>query len=157
MGVSLSFERGGERRTLAAPDPSALRQAWDEEELSLEHLAATGGLTGCLACGHPELYTQRDFPRGLGLAIVAVAAVLAPFTWYLSLGVAALLDALLYRFAPAVVVCYVCGAGHRGFASEPRHPRFDRGIAERLRYGPKAVMGSPMRPGGTAGAPEPEH
>jgi hypothetical protein len=157
MGVSLTFERGGERRGLSAPDASAARQAWAEERLSLEHLAATGGLTGCLACGHPELYSQRDFPRGLGLAVVVGAAVLAPFTWYLSLGAAALLDALLYRFAPSVVVCYACGAGHRGFAPEPRHPRFDRAIAERLRFGPKAVMGSPMRPGGTAGAPEPEH
>ena len=82
---------------------------------------------------------------------------MAPFTWYLSLAVAALCDALLYRCSPTVVVCYVCGARHRGFGSDPRHPRYDLGIAERLRFGPKAVMGSPMRSGGTAGAPEPEH
>jgi hypothetical protein len=74
-----------------------------------------------------------------------------------SLAVAALLDAGLYRFAPNVVVCYVCGARHRGFAPEPRHPRFDLAIAERLRFGARAVMGAPMRAGGTAGAPEPEH
>jgi len=125
--------------------------------LHLENRTAGGGLLGCLACGHPELYTQREFPRLLGLGLVVVAAVLAPFTWYLSLLAAALLDALLYWRARTLVVCYVCSARHRGFASEPRHPRYDLGIAERLRYGPKAVMGAPMRPGGTAGAPEPEH
>ncbi len=126
--------------------------AWKRERLS-----AGGGLLGCLACAHPELYTQRDFPRGLGLAIVIAAAVLAPFTWYLSLAVAAVLDLVLFWTAPSVVLCYVCGTRHRGFAREPRHPRYDLGIAERLQHGPKAVMGTPMRPGGTAGAPEPEH
>jgi hypothetical protein len=143
----------GKPWSLRAESPAGL----SGRELRRERLTADGGLVGCLACGHPELYTQRAFPRGLGLAIVIAAAVLAPFTWYLSLAVAALLDAALYWTAPSVVVCYVCGARHRGFAREPRHPRYDLGVAERLRYGAKAVMGTPMRAHGTAGAPEPEH
>ena len=146
-------EPGGETWVLAAASPGELAG----RALFREHLTSGGGLSGCLACGHPELHGQRDFPRGLGLAIVIAAAALAPFTAYLSLAAAALLDALLYWTARSVVVCYVCGARHKGFAREPRHPRYDLGIAERLRYGPKAVMGKPMRPGGTAGAPEPEH
>jgi hypothetical protein len=141
-------------RALAA---GACASCGDVHALHLERLSAAGGLAGCLACGHPELYTQKDFPRALGIAIVVVAAVLAPFTSYLSLAAAALLDALLYRFAPDVVVCYVCRAEHRGFATDPRHPRFDREIEERLKFGERAVMGKPMRPEGTAGAPEPEH
>jgi hypothetical protein len=146
-------EPGGEAWVLSAGSPAELAG----RPLFREHLTSEGGLTGCLACGHPELYGQRAFPRGIGLAIVIAAAALAPFTAYLSLAAAALLDALLYWTASTVLVCYACGARHRGFAPEPRHPRFDLGIAERLRYGPKAVMGKPMRPGGTAGAPEPEH
>ena len=123
-----------------------------------ENLAPTGGLTGCLACGHPELYTQKDFPRAVGIAIVVVAALLVPFVpYYLSLVGAAILDGVLYKFAPDVVVCYVCHAEHRGFPTDPRHPRFDREIEERLLYGERAVMGKPMREGGTADAPEPEH
>jgi hypothetical protein len=118
---------------------------------------AEGGLQGCLSCGHPELYSRKDFPRPLGLAIVAAAAVAAPFTRYLSLVAAAALDAALYWLGPEVVVCYVCAAEHRGFAREPRHPAFDREIDERLKYGERAVMGKPMRPGGTAGAPDPDH
>jgi hypothetical protein len=146
-------EPGGEAWVLSAASPAELAG----RALFRERLTAGGGLTGCLACGHAELYGQRDFPRALGLAIVIAAAALAPFTAYLSLAAAALLDALLYWAGPSVVVCYVCGARHKGFAPEPRHPRYDLGIAERLRYGPKAVMGKPMRAGGTAGAPEPEH
>lgn len=125
--------------------------------LSMDRVTAEGGLTGCAACGHAELFTRVDFDRRLGIAVVVVAALLAPFTWYLSLVAAAILDAVLYRLSPEVVSCYVCGADHRGFIDRPRHPRFDREIDERLRYGAKAVMGKPMRESGTADAPEPEH
>jgi Zn ribbon nucleic-acid-binding protein len=127
--------------------------------LHLEQRTDSGGLTGCLACGHVELYTRKDFPRALGIGIVVLAAVLVPFLswWYPSLIAAAALDLLLHWYAPEVVVCYVCEAEHRGFTNAPRHPRFDRTIEERLKYGEQAVMGSPMRPGGTADAPEPEH
>ena len=118
---------------------------------------ASGGLCGCCVCGHPELYAQKDFPRWLGLCIVAIAALLAPFTFYLSLVAAALLDLILYWTRGELLICYACAAVHRGFVNDPRHPRFDREIAERLRYGAHAVMGKPMRPGGTANAPEPEH
>lgn len=128
-----------------------------EHALHLEHLAPNGGLLGCLVCGHPELYTRRDFPRPLGLAIVIGAAIAAPFTHYASLFAAAVLDALLYWLGPQVVACYVCASTHRDFPREPRHPAFDREIDERLKYGERAVMGKPMRPGGSAGAPEPEH
>lgn len=126
-------------------------------ELAPAETADGGGLLGCRVCGHPELYTRKDFPRAVGFGIVGVAAVLAPFTHYLSLAGAALLDAVLYWTVPEVVVCYVCGARHRGFPKDPRHPRFDREIDERLKYGRRAVMGRPMREGGTADAPEPEH
>ncbi len=137
-------------RTLAA-------RAAGQHALHVEHATVERGLRGCLVCGHPELYTQKDFHRLLGLALVVVAALLAPATRYLSLVVAALVDLALYHVAASMVVCYACGARHRGFAERPRHPRFDRTIEERLRYGERAVMGSPMREGGTADAPEPEH
>jgi hypothetical protein len=141
----------------ALPGSVACAIHGDAHTLHLECVLEGGGLAGCVACAHPELYTQKDFPRVAGLGIVIAAAVLAPFTAYVSLLAAALVDALLYRLAPDVVVCYVCRAQHRGFAREPAHPRFDREIEERLRYGERAVMGKPMRAGGTAGAPDPEH
>lgn len=128
-----------------------------EHPLRLESIAANGGLVACVACGHPELFLRKTFPPSIGLLIVAVAALLAPFTSYLSLVAAAAIDFVLYRRVSDEAVCYVCRARHRGFASDPRHPRFDREIEERLRYGQRAVMGKPMREGGTADAPEPEH
>lgn len=148
---------------LKADGPFALRSWYrnpsgdGEFQLHLDRRTDDGGLSGCLACGHPELYTRKRFPRALGIGIVVVAAVLAPFTHYVSLAVAAVLDGIVYHFAGSELVCYACGAIHRGFREVPRHPRFDRTIEERLRYGEKAVMGTPMREGGTANAPDPEH
>ena len=34
-----------------------------------------GGLTGCLVCGNHELYRKKDFPHGLGLAVLALASL----------------------------------------------------------------------------------
>jgi hypothetical protein len=125
--------------------------------LRLDRVTESGGLSGCVACGHPELWTRKRFPTASGIAIVLAAALLAPSTHYLSLGAAALIDFVLFHALPEGVVCYVCGSEHRGFAAEPKHPRFDREIAERLKFGARAVMGKPMREGGTADAPDPEH
>lgn len=153
--VSIESGEPEARERREADSISALLSA--EPALHASSVADGGGLVGCVQCGHPELYTQKDFPRAVGVAIVVVAALLAPWTWYLSLVGAALLDFVLYHAAPNAVCCYACGATHRGFAAEPRHPRFDREIHERMLYGERAVMGKPMREGGTAGAPEPEH
>jgi hypothetical protein len=139
------------------PAEAACGECGGQHALHRDRLAETGGLLGCLACGHPELFTQKNFPRGLGMVIVVVAAVLAPFTFYISLGVAAAIDLLLYWYAPDMLVCYVCSSHHHRFPRDPIHPHFDREIAERLKFGEQAVMGKPMRAGGTAGAPEPEH
>ena len=148
---------------LKADGPFALRKWYrdprggEDIHLHLERRTEGGGLSGCLHCGHPELFERKRFPRRLGIAIVVLAAIAAPFTMYVSLAIAAVLDFVIYHSAPDEVVCYVCGAVHRGFRRDPRHPRYDRTIAERLSYGEQAVMGSPMREGGTAGAPDPEH
>ncbi len=157
VSVELIDAEGRGAARIEAPSWRELGARAQGRELRLDRLDEQGGLSGCLACGHPELYTHKDFPRALGLCIVVAAAIAAPFTWYASLVVALVLDSLIYLVAPSVVACYACGARHRGFAPQPRHPGFDRQIEERLRYGERAVMGKPMRPGGSADAPEPEH
>ena len=155
LPVRLSAAGPGE---LAASMPCTIEGCEREVPLELESLDPSGGLRGCLGCGHPELYTRKDFPPAVGITIVVIAAALVPFTpYYASLVAAAIIDAVLYRLAPDLVACYRCETEHRRFPQTPRHPRFDRTIEERLLYGEKAVMGSPMRPEGTADAPEPEH
>jgi len=94
-------------------------------------LREAGVVESCPACGSAVLYLQRDFNQKAGLAVVAVGAVLAPFTpYYSSLMVAALVDALLYALLPEITVCYRCHAHFRGFARNPRHRAFDLHVAE---------------------------
>jgi hypothetical protein len=85
----------------------------------------------CPACDGEQLYVQRDFNQKAGLAIVALGAVLAPFTpYYASLFVAAAVDAVLYTVLPEITICYRCQTHFRGFARNPRHRPFDLHLAE---------------------------
>jgi len=95
-----------------------------------EAVAAARVVEQCLACGGGQLYVQRDFNQKAGLAVVVLGAVLAPFTYYISLFAAAGIDAALYLMLPEITVCYRCHAHYRGFARNPRHEAFDLHLAE---------------------------
>ena len=140
-----------------APASATCKECSTVRTLQAGRLEKDGGLYACQCCGHDELYTSKDLPKALGLGVVVVAAILAPWTNYISLFVAGAIDFGLYFVLPETVFCYVCETEHRGFSEKPRHPRFDLQIADRLSYGKKAVMGKEHRPGGTADGPEPEH
>jgi hypothetical protein len=95
----------------------------------------------CVICGEAELYKKKDFPHGLGMAIL-VAACLAStvtyyfydkmLTWAILLGSAAF-DGLLYLWVKDVVVCYRCQAHYRGLVAAPHHKPFELTIHERYR------------------------
>ena len=93
-------------------------------------LRSGGPVDRCPACGSERLYVQRDFNQRAGLAVVVLGAVAAPFTHYLSLLGAAVLDALLYLWLPEITVCYRCAAHFRGYPRNPAHLPFDLHIAE---------------------------
>jgi hypothetical protein len=76
---------------------------------------------------------QRDFNRVIGIGIVVVGAVLAPFTHYISLGVATLADLALYQLLPRITVCYACEAIHRGVPVHSEHAAFDHHIEDRYK------------------------
>jgi len=93
-------------------------------------------LSACAKCGHRELYRRKDFPRRLGLVVVAVAAVLVFWTEsYWPLAAAAAIDLIFFLLIPEVVVCYQCGAEHRRVVFDPKPPLFDIAVADRHKYG----------------------
>ena len=118
---------------------------------SHQQLAAAGGfdesgtlhdpLEVCLTCGSDKLYSQKDFNRKLGLAIVIVGAVLSPWTYGLSLVAFMGLDYGLYRFVPEVTVCYACDGIHRSFQHNPLHRAHDPLLAERFRREARQEIG----------------
>jgi hypothetical protein len=89
----------------------------------------------CAACGHDQLYFQKDFNRTLGIAIIAVGAVLVPWTYYLSLLGVTVLDYVVWRIVKNVIVCYRCQAVHRGYPANPALKPFDLVIHDRHVYG----------------------
>lgn len=89
----------------------------------------------CAACGHEELYFQKDFNRTTGVALVAVGAVFVPWTYGLSLLAVTILDYIVWRMVKDVIVCYECQAVHRGYPANPALQPFDLVIHDRHVYG----------------------
>ncbi len=87
--------------------------------------ARTAPMDRCPVCRIGELYVQKDFNVRLGIAIVVLAAVLAYWTWGISLVLAVALDWVLYRIWPEVVICYYCQAHYRGLPNARSYPEFD--------------------------------
>jgi hypothetical protein len=87
----------------------------------------------CVACGHENLYIQKDFNRALGVAIVVVGGLTSvfylsrsePLFAMLTLGITAAVDYILYRLVGDVTVCYACHTIYRGFQRNPKHTAFD--------------------------------
>jgi hypothetical protein len=97
-------------------------------------------LSCCSACGNTELYKKKDFPHWLGLTILAGACLAFVLSnafyqqwwgWAVLIG-SALFDGLLYLWVGDVVVCYRCGAHHRGADSAACKP-YELIVAERYR------------------------
>ena len=89
----------------------------------------------CAACGHDQLYFQKDFNRALGIGIIVVGAVFVPWTYYLSLLGVTILDYIVWRIVKNVIVCYRCQAVHRGYPANPALKPFDLVIHDRHVYG----------------------
>ncbi|MGZ5446366.1 MAG: hypothetical protein ACXW5U_19255 [Thermoanaerobaculia bacterium] len=89
----------------------------------------------CAACGHDELYFQKDFNRTTGVALVAVGAVFVPWTYGISLLAVTILDYIVWRIVKDVIVCYRCQAVHRGYPPNPALKPFDLATHDRHVYG----------------------
>ncbi len=68
----------------------------------------------CPICQTRQFYIQKDFNQAVGCLIMTVGIVLVPKTYGLSLPVFALIDWLLHKRVPTIVVCYRCGSEFRG-------------------------------------------
>jgi hypothetical protein len=89
----------------------------------------------CAACGHTELYFQKDFNRKTGIALVVAGSIFVPWTYGLSLLGVTILDYIVWRIVKDVIVCYECQAVHRGYLPNPRLKPFDLVIHDRHVYG----------------------
>lgn len=121
-----------------------LARSAGEAARACEHCGAETSVTAppadalierCAACGHEELYFQKDFNRTTGIALVAIGAVFVPWTWGLSLLGVTILDYIVWRVVKDVIVCYECQAVHRGYPANPALKPFDLITHDRHVYG----------------------
>ncbi len=119
-------------------------------------------LETCPICGFEELYARKDFPRKLGLLVVAIGAALSIPTNFISLIVVLVAEAALYPFVPSLTGCYRCRSLFRGPPRNPDHRSFEHGIALPLakwkppsRSGPSGPAPSPPTPGSPSDDPLP--
>lgn len=89
----------------------------------------------CAACGHGELYFQKDFNRTTGIALVVLGSIFVPWTYGLSLLGVTILDYIVWRLVKDVIVCYRCQAVHRGYPPNPALKPFDLATHDRNIYG----------------------
>lgn len=97
-----------------------------------ESLKKTDHLNQCQVCGREHLYVQKDFNPRLGIIIFVIGVLLSYHTYFISLVVATLIDAILYKVLSTVTICYYCRAVHRGFKEDPVHKGFDHELAMKL-------------------------
>ena len=100
-----------------------------------DHLAQSGESEVCPVCGSTDLYQQRDFNRGVGIALAAVGLLTGPFTHWISTVAFVVLDAVLYLLVPVVAVCYACEAQQRGVGRDRLPGKFDIAIHDVYRFG----------------------
>jgi DNA-directed RNA polymerase subunit RPC12/RpoP len=104
--------------------------------------AGDPALTACAVCGNRELYKQKDFPHRLGLLVLVAPLALSiiSYYWYekwvtyaLLIGSALVDGVLYYLWVGDAIVCYRCGAYHKGFVAGAHHQPFEVTIGERYR------------------------
>ena len=87
----------------------------------------------CAVCAHDQLYVQKDFNRTTGITLVVIGSIFVPWTYGLSLLGVTILDYIVWRLVKDVIVCYRCGAEHRGVPTGPEHRPFELTVHERYR------------------------
>lgn len=98
-----------------------------------------GPVNICAACGHDNLYIQKDVNRSLGLTIVVIGVLISvmffarnqPIYAMLALVTMAAIDWIVYFIVGEVAVCYACHALYRGFERNPNHVGFNLELLER--------------------------
>ena len=92
----------------------------------------------CAVCGCGELFIRKDFPPGVGLAVVVLAGI-GSFIYFKTnillafglLAAAALIDLALYLLIGKVTTCYACRAEYRKARLNPNHEGFDLSRSEK--------------------------
>lgn len=124
--------------------PTSARDQVTEQTVDLAWegvLDDNGVLRRCPVCGCRDIFVRKDFPQGLGLGLVLTAGIASVILFAMDLtvisiavlGLAVVIDALLYRFVGKCLVCYRCRTEFRDTPIDERHEPWDLAIGEKYR------------------------
>ena len=91
-------------------------------------------IQGCPLCRCKDIHQHKDLNKKLGLTLFIIGALLAPWTYYASLIIALIIDAVLYPFFPWMQVCYRCHSEMRGWPKNEKLDRFNHEIGAHYEY-----------------------
>lgn len=108
---------------------------------------SSGYLRCCPVCGCGEFFVRKDFPQGLGLAVVVAAAGVAlvlfgsgRVAWGFGvLAAVAGVDAAIYALVPRCLVCYRCRSEFRDIPIPPGQGGWDLATGEKYRTPPQPI------------------
>lgn len=87
----------------------------------------------CALCDNDRFYLTKDFNRAVGLLIFVAGAIASIWTYGISLAVAAVIDALLYRKLPFLKVCYICDSEYKGLPVVKEDKAYDHALGDLIR------------------------
>ncbi len=107
-------------------------------DLKISPKIKEGTVDACAVCGCRELFIRKDFPQGVGLAVVIIAGALSIYFFrsnfmvsYAILAAAIAFDFVLYLLTGRVTTCYACRAEYRKVGQNPSHEAFDLATSEK--------------------------
>ena len=95
----------------------------------------------CLVCPSTDLFSRKDFPQRVGVALVVLGFIGSSIAWYnyqvfwtfAILFLTAFVDLVLYLVMGESLTCYRCHAQYRGTHEIERHGGFNLETHERYR------------------------
>jgi hypothetical protein len=120
------------------------------QELNLaKALVESGDLVSCPCCQRKDFYQQPDFNRKVGIFIFTLGAIITLYTFDETYGLPIilfwLLDVLLYKWVPTVVICYKCATNFRKLTNVASIPAFDHEMNDRIIYSNHDFDGKPIK------------
>lgn len=127
---------------LAKPPPMVKRPDQNGALMSLDWDRALDDnrrLRRCPVCGCPDLFVRKQVPQLTLFAAPIVAAIVAMVLYGFGmlwpalavLAVVVLVDLGIFLYIPRVLECYRCHTQFRGMPISHRHPRWEKGLADR--------------------------
>lgn len=114
---------------------TALCQVCDtQREVYFNEEHEKGNVYDCPSCQRKDFYKQKDFNRKIGVILFVVAAILAIWTYGISLIVLWLFDLFLFKKLPEIVICYKCQTIFRGVNNLDEIHGFNHEMNDRIVY-----------------------